>query len=91
MSPHVRHLTTEEERERFHLARRCGGMCAAGGRPLEDGGTVYVEPLVLGRVDGPVPRAAGAVGTECVAPERVREAAGEASERCACQPWCRKQ
>jgi hypothetical protein len=66
-------------------------MCAACGRPLEDGGTVYVEPLVLGPVDGPVTRAAGAVGAECVAPERVREAAGEAPERCGCQPWCRKQ
>ena len=83
MNDHPRHLTTEPEREWFHAARRRGGMCAACGRSLGDDETVYVEPCAIGPSDGPVTWAYGAVGAECAAPERVREAAGEEPERCA--------
>jgi hypothetical protein len=82
VSPHVRHLTTEEERERFHLARRGGGMCAACGRALEDGEAVYVEPFTIGPVDAGT-RAYGPVGVECAAPMQVRYAGTVEAERCA--------
>ncbi len=48
MSDDVRRLTTEEQRERLHLARQRGGLCAACGRVLSDGEPVYVERFVIG-------------------------------------------
>jgi hypothetical protein len=82
VSYHPRHLTTEEERERFHQARRAGGMCAACGRALEDGEAVYVEPFTIGPADAGT-RAYGPVGAECAAPLQVRYAETLESEKCA--------
>ena len=82
MSDHPRHLTTEDQRERFHLARTAGGMCAACGRALEDGEAVYVEPFTIGTETAGT-RAYGSVGAECAAPEQVRYADSAEPERCA--------
>ena len=83
MSPHVRHLTTEEERERFHEARRRGGLCAACGRTLGTEEPVYVEPFTIGPEGGRTTRAYGSVGAECASPEQVRYAGSAEPERCA--------
>jgi hypothetical protein len=82
MTPHVRHLTTEGQRERFHEARRAGGMCAACGRTLRSDEVVYVEPFTLGPADGWATGAYGPVGQECAAPEFVMQTVDREPERC---------
>jgi hypothetical protein len=78
-----RRLATEEQRERFHLARRRGGLCAACGRSLEDDEAVYVERFTLRPETGRQTWSYGPVGAECASPERVREAEQAEPERCA--------
>jgi hypothetical protein len=73
---HLR-IETEDERERLHAARRNGGMCAACGRALDAGETVYFERFtVVGtKVSGPV-------GRECAAADLLARTAGVQPERC---------
>jgi hypothetical protein len=77
VSPNVRHLTTEEQWEQFHEARRARGMCAACGRPLGPDEPVYIEMLTgNGRtVKGPV-------GAECTSEELLDDTHGREPERC---------
>jgi len=82
MSAHVRWLTTDEQRQRFHLARRVGGLCAACGRALGPDEVVYVEPFTIGPEGGPTTGAYGPVGAECAAPAQVRQAESREPERC---------
>ena len=83
MSPHVRHLTTEAQREQFHLARRRGGMCAACGRRLDDGEPVYVERFTLRPEKGRQTWSYGPVGAECASPESRQHARTQELEPCA--------
>jgi hypothetical protein len=83
VSDEVRRLTTDEQRERFHRARRTGGLCAACGRSLGDDETVFVEPLLIGPADGPATRSYGAVGIECASSELRYDVQGREPERCA--------
>ena len=76
-------VMTEEERERFHAARRQGGMCAACGRTLDAVEVVYREAFTIaidGRRRTP---AVGPVGAECASPELLRQVEGSEPERCA--------
>jgi hypothetical protein len=77
VSPVVRSLTTEEDRERFHAARRIGGLCAACGRALAPDEPVYVERFATGMsyVHGPV-------GVECASSELLERTRGWEPERC---------
>ena len=77
-------VTTDEERERFHLARRRGGTCAACGRTLAPDEPVWVERFAIGPVGhGRTGRAYGAVGAECASSESRHRAQARESERCA--------
>jgi hypothetical protein len=83
-------LTTEEERERLHAARRQGGLCAACGRELGAGETVYREriAIVIDRSVGVGMShystvAQAPVGVECASPELLRHVEGTEPERCA--------
>lgn len=79
----ARQLVTEEDRQQFQAARRTGGVCAACGRPLADGESVWHERFVmLGS-----PRAVywATVGRECASPELLAETEGTAPEPCI---WC---
>jgi hypothetical protein len=94
VSDHVRRLTTEEQRERFHTARRRGGLCAACGRPLRDGEPVYIERFMTGVARRARPTGVahpvyvlGPVGVECASPDFLYEMLGRAPERCA---WCER-
>jgi hypothetical protein len=80
VSDQARYLETEEQRERFHEARRSGGLCAACGRPFDDGEPVYIE--VFTGYDRPVK---GPVGTECASEEFLDNTRGRDPERCI---WC---
>ena len=71
-------IETEDERERLHAARRNGGMCAACGRALDAGETVYLERF---RVAGTM--AFGPVGRECASADMLARTEGVEPERCA--------
>jgi hypothetical protein len=43
----MRRFTTDEQRQWLFSARRRGGLCAACGRALHDGESVYIEPVVV--------------------------------------------
>jgi hypothetical protein len=77
VSDKARYLETEEQRERFHEARRSGGLCAACGRPLGPDEPVYIEVFTgYGRtVKGPV-------GTECASDKFLDDTHGCDPERC---------
>ena len=77
MNGQARRLETEEQRERFHQARRQGGMCGACGRVLDDGELIYVEEFIDhgGIVRGPV-------GAECVSEEFLYDTKGREPELC---------
>jgi hypothetical protein len=83
MSDEARRVMTEEEHDRFHLARKRGGMCAACGRVLADGEPVYVEPFAFWPGGGHVTRAYGPVGVECASMELRYDAERREPERCA--------
>jgi hypothetical protein len=73
----MRRLEVEEQRERFYGARRTGGQCAACGRLLDGGETVYMEASnSFGFV------AVGPVGVDCVSEELLDDARGQEPERC---------
>jgi hypothetical protein len=78
VSHDLRRLTTEEQRERFHMARRQGGQCVACGRALGADETVYIE-----RFEGLGSWATAPVGVECASPGFIDEREGQAPERCA--------
>ena len=90
MSDDRRRLVTHEQWEQFHEARKNGGRCAACGRPLDDGETVYVEQLVID-IPRPPGQYVGArrgvaqapVGAECASPELLARTDGCEPERCA--------
>ena len=70
-------IRTEEDRERLHAARYDAGICAACGRPLGTGETVYLERFVVvgSHLWGPV-------GRECTSPEMLARTDGTEPERC---------
>ena len=103
MSGHVRQLLTEDERERFHLARNRGGQCAACGRLLDDREPVYIDQF---RDHSRV--VIGPVGAECASEAFLDAMRGREPEQCAgcgrgvyyrtakssrhwvlCSRWCR--
>jgi hypothetical protein len=84
-------ITTAEELERFNAARDEGSLCAACGRTLGDGETVYIAQVLLDRNAlappgarwgvGLVPRDAP-LGVECVSPTLLARLGGRVTERC---------
>jgi len=84
MSESVLWARTQDQIELLYEARRRGDLCAACGRPLEPGETIYFERFVVG------PKRSGyrardsyrqaPVGRECAAPDLVERAG---TERCA--------
>jgi hypothetical protein len=78
VSDAVHRLTTEEQRERFHVARRGGGLCAACGRTLGAVETVYVERFAVGTAYSYAP-----VGVECASAGLLERVQGQEPERCA--------
>ena len=83
MSDDVLRLTTEAQRERFHLARRQGGQCVACGRVLSPGETVYIERFDMGPLTRRGVTATAPVGVECVSRGFLEEMEGQQPERCA--------
>ena len=83
MSDALRQLTTEEQRERFHMARRRGGQCVGCGRALGANETVYIERFEIGPTAGYGVIARAAVGVECASSAFVDEMEGQVPERCA--------
>ena len=79
-----RGVTTDEQRAWLSAARRCGGRCAACGRPLAADEPVYVERFMLTRM---VPVEAP-IGAECASSGLLAETGGRDPERCAgcCRP-----
>jgi hypothetical protein len=73
-------VTTEEDRERVHAARRDAGICGACGRTLGVMETVYVE-----RFEAVRSRLSAPVGKECASHELLASTEGAEPERCA---WC---
>jgi hypothetical protein len=63
MSDDPRRLVTHEQWERLHVARKRGGLCAACGKTLADGETVYVEQLVID-IPRPPASTSGGVGAK---------------------------
>jgi hypothetical protein len=49
MSDDPRHLTTDEQRERFAAAKERGGLCAGCGRILGEREPVYIEQVAIER------------------------------------------
>ena len=92
MSNDVRHLTTDEGRERFARAQTYGRLCAACGRSLGDGETVYVQQIM---VDLKSFAMAGVqwsrktiyrdapLGAECASPTFLARTEGREPEHCA--------
>jgi hypothetical protein len=74
---------TEEERARIHVARNRGGLCAACGRELVEGETIWMERIAVRGEYGDVSYWHVPVGNECVAPETVQETCKMEPERCA--------
>lgn len=83
MSDDVRRITTEAQREQFHLARRQGGRCVACDRVLSPGETVYIERFEIGSLAGRGVSATAPVGVECASPGFVEETMGQEPECCA--------
>jgi len=90
MSDGPRLLTTDEQRERLHTARRRGGLCAACGRVLEEGELVYMKRLVIDiprpageRVGGYRATMVAPVGVECASPAFLTRVEEREPERCA--------
>jgi hypothetical protein len=73
-------ITTEDERERLRAARRNAEICAACGRALDAGETVYLERF---RVAGT--RMSGPVGKECASADTLTRTEKVEPERCV---WC---
>lgn len=71
-------IATEEDRARLHVASRYAGICAACGRAIAAGETVYLERFRSGRLYEAAP-----VGEECASPDTLARAAGMEPERCA--------
>ena len=92
VSEERRRIVTQEQSERLHAARKTGGMCAACGRTLGVGETVYQEQFLIGakRLHGRdvlvyASIAAGPVGSECASAEFLEQTVETEPERCA---WC---
>ena len=49
VSDDPRHLTTDEQRERFAAAKERGGLCAGCGRILGEREPVYIEQVAIDR------------------------------------------
>jgi hypothetical protein len=71
-------IETEEQRERVHAARHDAGICAACGRRLRAGETVYRERFAVAGSS-----LLGPVGRECASPELLARTEGTEPERCA--------
>ena len=73
---------TEEERARIHAARNRGGMCAACGRALVEGETIWFERVRITGLYGESRPWWVPVGAECIAPETLRATCDAEPERC---------
>jgi hypothetical protein len=91
MSTIRRRLTTDEERERFAVARDRGGLCVACGRTLVDGEPVYIEQVLVDRKPLTAPGARWIakttsrdvpLGVECASPELLARTEGWTPEPC---------
>jgi hypothetical protein len=78
------HIVTEEQRERLLAARRSGQQCAACGRQLTAGETVWFERF-MGRVGRRRVYYWASVGVECVSSQLLAETQGQEPQVCA---WC---
>jgi hypothetical protein len=83
VSDDVRRITTEAQRERFHVVRKRGGQCVACGRVLSPGETVYIERFEIGPLAGRGVSAMAPVGVECASRGFLEEMEGQEPERCA--------
>ncbi len=91
MSDQPHQITTVEELERFNAAKDEGGLCAACGRALDAGETVYIAQVLLDRNALAPPGARWGVmlvprdaplGVECVSPTLLARLEGRVPERC---------
>jgi hypothetical protein len=83
MSDQKYRLDTEEQRERFHAARRHGEVCAACGKAFEQGDVIYIERFGISPT-GTRPASAWApVGRECASPELLERTQNQEPEQCA--------
>jgi hypothetical protein len=91
VSDDVRRVTTREEHDRFNAARSRGGLCAACGRALDPGETVYVEQMMIDLTALASPRVQwfrggvrrdAPLGIECASRKFVARTAGRTPERC---------
>ena len=82
MTDEARRPMTAEERARIHAARSRGGLCAACGRELVDGETVWIERLMVRGEYGDVSYWHVPVGAECIAAETVSATCKLEPERC---------
>ena len=80
-SANPRNLTADWQRERLHLARRRGGLCAGCGRTLSNGETIYIEQFV----DDRGIKVTAPVGVECTSEKLLDDTQGQEPEHCA---WC---
>ena len=90
MGDHPPRLVTDEQRERAHVARRRGGLCAWCGRTLGAGEPVHWEHFIVdihqsveGRTSHYVTTLEAPVGRECASPAFLREVASHEPGRCA--------
>jgi hypothetical protein len=77
----LRHIVTEEQRERLFTARRTGQQCAACGRQVVAGETVWFERF-MGRAGGRPVYYWGCVSVECVSPDFLALTRELEPERC---------
>jgi hypothetical protein len=78
MSAERLRITTEDDRDRLHAARREARICAACGRRLRAGETVYRERFTVAGSS-----LSGPVGRECASPEMLARTEGTEPGRCA--------
>ena len=82
MGDDVRRPLSEEGRARIHAARRDGGICAACGRELVEGETIWMERLTVRGEYGDMSYWHVPLGAECITPETVRNTCKVQPERC---------
>jgi hypothetical protein len=82
-----RRLTTDDQRQWLARAKEYGGLCAACGRTLDDGETVYLEPVEVElKVSSSWSRRTAnrdaPLGAECAARDFVERAARSVIDPC---------
>ena len=84
-------FATDDQRGRLYAAKTNGGLCAACGRPLDEGEPVYIEPVAVERKPLAAPGARwrratahrdAPLGAECASGGFLAWTVGREPERC---------